>query len=495
MRQKGKQLLDAKYKQKSLLRSLSLPFQLPACGRCASKGFHCQPRTSQYASDAVIQAKRQLEAHKRKPNEIAKLHSRTSTSLKRSSTVKTQQAAEVIADVGQSPSRPTLSEATSSSSPAQRRPGDDAPGCGGDPSTELSSTQQYALNYPWTNDMASVFDQNLQQGGLRFQYPKLFSDASGNPVESLGDDMQPSVDFNLVDVLSFVAPDSANTDIFDTQILPSAEIASEALTFPPITGKESPQPKGDGSDVIQQGWPCFRCNPVSNAIVSPKAGRAYLEALEFTLKNHDAWTAWTTRIFQNHTSSAILDSGISIKPFSDNARDKLMVIAQYFLWEARDVHGSSPAGNTGSHDREPTKNVYASESFITIPSSDILQYFLRAYTNRFEHYYPCLPASKLDPTELLESGNEKTSGLLILLMIAQGAMSSPLVEAQRLALGLTEACRISMLKLHERDVSLASDTCTLRSALMWVTLAAYSGIKWHMDVGAFPVGIFPLLTG
>jgi hypothetical protein len=68
------------------------------------------------------------------------------------------------------------------------------------------------------------------------------------------------------------------------------------------------------------------------------------------------------------------------------------------------------------------------------------------------------------------------------LMLASGAISTPTVEARYLASGMTEACRISLFDLIEKDVFQARDPVVLQSALHFTTLAAWSGDKWHMDV-------------
>jgi len=91
----------------------------------------------------------------------------------------------------------------------------------------------------------------------------------------------------------------------------------------------------------------------------------------------------------------------------------------------------------------------------------------------------------LKPNELMQLSNGKASSLLLLLMVAQGAMATPTVEARYLTSGLTEACRLSLFDIIEKDIVLSSDPIVLRCALLFTTLAAWSGDKWHMDVGDF----------
>ena len=65
-------------------------------------------------------------------------------------------------------------------------------------------------------------------------------------------------------------------------------------------------------------------------------------------------------------------------------------------------------------------------------------------------------------------------------------MATPTNEARYFTSGLTEACRLSWFGLVEKDVSLSRDPTMLRSALMFINLAAWSGDKWHMDVSLIP---------
>ena len=72
--------------------------------------------------------------------------------------------------------------------------------------------------------------------------------------------------------------------------------------------------------------------------------------------------------------------------------------------------------------------------------------------------------------------------LSLLFMIAQGASAIPTPEARSLAAGLTEACRISLFDMIEKDIHMASNPILLHSALLFINLAAWSGDKWQMDV-------------
>ena len=117
-----------------------------------------------------------------------------------------------------------------------------------------------------------------------------------------------------------------------------------------------------------------------------------------------------------------------------------------------------------------------------LPPPDVMTYFLRSYAVRYEPYYSSVAGGRLDPNALMHSANSKAASLLILLMVASGASATPTADARYIASGLTEACRISLFDTIEKDVLQSRDTLILRAALLFISLAAWSGDKWHMDV-------------
>lgn len=224
----------------------------------------------------------------------------------------------------------------------------------------------------------------------------------------------------------------------------------------------------------QVQWQSFRCNPVINPSVCPKTARVHLEGLEQTLKNQKTWISWGARL---HDADPLPDFPISTEPFEGSTRDKLLAITQSFLHKALETHPA--VTDTPSRHASPTSH---SAAFIILPPPNVLEYFLRAYVCCCEPYYPFVPAGILKTNELMQLTNGVISSLLLLLMIAQGAMATATVEARYLASGLTEACRISLFDTIEKDISLTSHPIVLRSALVLTNLAAWSGDKWHMDV-------------
>ncbi|KAI7104017.1 transcription factor Cmr1, partial [Hortaea werneckii] len=72
----------------------------------------------------------------------------------------------------------------------------------------------------------------------------------------------------------------------------------------------------------------------------------------------------------------------------------------------------------------------------------------------------------------------------------QGAMNIPSHEARMLTGGLTEACRISLFDLIERNVIMSGDPIVLHSALLFTVQAAWSGDKWQMDIAMGQRGMY-----
>jgi hypothetical protein len=233
----------------------------------------------------------------------------------------------------------------------------------------------------------------------------------------------------------------------------------------------------------QEGWTAFRCNPPDPSNTCPRTAKFHLERLEHILSSHEAWDTWDISLGDINFAS---NGQISIAPFAPGTRDKILAITQSFLHKALEIHRvdhSSP-GSYGS----PNSN---NSRFIILPPSNVLEDFLRSYANTFEHYYTLVSAGELNANELMmQLGNDKAASLLILLMIAQGAMVIPNTQARYLTGGLAEACRISLFDIIEKDILLSADPTVLRCALLFTIQAAWSGDKWHMDIAMGQRGMY-----
>lgn len=233
-------------------------------------------------------------------------------------------------------------------------------------------------------------------------------------------------------------------------------------------------------------WPFFQCQRAERAsIAQPKTASIYLEGLAQTLRNQATWQAWTAQLDERMLDISF-ERKISTEPIVGWSREKLLAITQGFLHKALDIHKVHHA----SHDDSPASPESTHETFLMLPPPEVMQFFLRSYVVRYEPYYCSIPGGRLDPNSLMHSSNSKAASLLILLMVASGASATATPEGRYVASGLTEACRVSLFDTVEKDVAQAREVLVLRSALLLICLAAWSGDKWHMDMAMGQRGLY-----
>ena len=75
-------------------------------------------------------------------------------------------------------------------------------------------------------------------------------------------------------------------------------------------------------------------------------------------------------------------------------------------------------------------------------------------------------------------------------MIAHGAAALPTAEARCLTAGLTEACRISLFKVIEKNVDLSADPVVFKCALLFTILGAWGGDASHMNLAMAQRGMY-----
>jgi hypothetical protein len=266
------------------------------------------------------------------------------------------------------------------------------------------------------------------------------------------------------------------------------ELGSSAAMFYSGTRQASVSDNGSGDlpavIAAYDGWNCFRSAPTLAPGSCPRTARLNLERLEKTLKNHDLWSSWRPAWENNNTAN----DNLQVAPLHESSRDKLLAITQTFLHKALEIHRDGSLG-TPAGGASPCST---DSNFVLLPPSRVLQYFLRAYSNSFEQFFPMTARGILDANEPLrnQATNDKAASLLTLMMIAQGATSIPSMESRWLSGGLTEACRISLFDLIEKNITMASDQTVLHSALLFTTAAAWSGDKWQMDIAMGQRGMY-----
>ncbi|SPQ22250.1 763feecf-684d-45ed-b453-ca1c07042ab7 [Thermothielavioides terrestris] len=231
--------------------------------------------------------------------------------------------------------------------------------------------------------------------------------------------------------------------------------------------------------VAEGAWNLARCNPGLSGNC-PRTAIVHLECLEQKSKQEGTWSSLERYLERLDWDPSDL---ASVVPLTSRTRDKMLAITQSFLHKALEIHRGGVNGYPKSGYSSP-----GDFNFIVLPSTKILEYFLRSYVRSLSVYYPLVTAGCVDPNEMLQ--NNQASTLLVLLMIAQGAAAMPIAEARYLSAGLTETCRISLFDIVEKDVELSSDPIALRCALLFIVLGAWSGDKWLMDIAMGQRGMY-----
>ncbi|KAI5361129.1 hypothetical protein Slin15195_G122420 [Septoria linicola] len=236
----------------------------------------------------------------------------------------------------------------------------------------------------------------------------------------------------------------------------------------------------------QDAWSVFKCTPIVPSSACPKTAKRNLERLEDTLRNREGWSSWSPAWDEADFAGG---DHLTVTQLHESTRDKLLAITQSFLHKALEIHREG--GNRSSSEAGHTcPNSGYGSSFVLLPPARVLEYFLRSYANSFERYYPLTSRGVLDANELMHCYNDRAASLLVLMMIAQGAMNIPSTDARLLTGGLTEACRISLFDLIERNIIMSADPIVLHSALLFIVQAAWSGDKWQMDIAMGQRGMY-----
>ncbi|KAK3074540.1 hypothetical protein LTR53_002960 [Teratosphaeriaceae sp. CCFEE 6253] len=238
--------------------------------------------------------------------------------------------------------------------------------------------------------------------------------------------------------------------------------------------------------IAQDAWSVFRCNPTIPSTSCPKTARLNLEMLEQTLRNHEGWSTWSPQWEESDSAGG---DHLTVMQLHESTRDKLLAITQSFLHKALEIHRDHNPHNTPPSSLHSPSS-HSGSNFVLLPPARVLEYFLRSYSNSFERYYPLTSRGVLDANELMHCYNDRAASLLVLMMIAQGSMNIPSKEARMLTGGLTEACRISLFDLIERNVIMSGDPIVLHSALLFTVQAAWSGDKWQMDIAMGQRGMY-----
>jgi len=237
--------------------------------------------------------------------------------------------------------------------------------------------------------------------------------------------------------------------------------------------------------VARDSWTVFRCTPIVPSTFCPTTAKLNLERLEQTLKDHDGWATWSP---QAEEPTSDVSDYLTVMQLAESTRDKLLAITQSFLHKALEIHREDATNSPLHHHHSP--GARGVSNFVLLPPTRVLLYFLRSYANCSERFYPLSSRGSVDANELLHFYNDRAASLLVLLMIAAGAMNIPSVEARMLTGGLIEACRISLFDLIEKNIIMSGHPVVLHAALLFTVQAAWSGDKWQMDIAMGQRGMY-----
>jgi hypothetical protein len=249
----------------------------------------------------------------------------------------------------------------------------------------------------------------------------------------------------------------------------------------PATG-EAMIPEFEVVIEAEAAWPFAQCNRRIFSAACPRTAIVHLESLEQQSKHEAAWNSLDLSITPAEIGHG---NNTTILPLSPNTRDRMLAITQSFLHTALETHRGGVKGWPSASSCPAPGGGF---SFLVLPPSRILEYFLRNYVHSLAPYYLLINGGVLDPNELML--NNQASTLLLLLMIANGATSIPSTEARCLTAGLTETCRISLFNIIEKDVELSADPVVLRCALLFTILGVWGGDAWHMNIAMGQRGMY-----
>lgn len=348
-------------------------------------------------------------------------------------------------------------------------------------SSEQSASPQFAMDWQHI-PMGTSFDMAMMAPDMGMDFTGIHTGPQGDNMFS----MMPDFSQALPPVQTPITTPHMDRALSDLELGSSA-----AMLYPTRHGSISSNTAGAGVPDLgaiiaaQDGWSVFRCTPPIPSSSCPRTAKLNLERLEQSLKNHEVWSSWRPQWEDGDFPTG--GERLAVMQLQESSRDKLLAITQSFLHKALDIHKEGMSGSPSSGG-SPLSN--GGSNFVLLPPARVLEYFLRSYANSFEAYFPMTSRGVLDANSLLASYNDKASSLLVLMMIAQGAMVIPSVEARWLTGGLTEACRISLFDLIEKNIIMSGDPIVLHSALLFTVQAAWSGDKWQMDIAMGQRGMY-----
>ncbi|OCT49462.1 hypothetical protein CLCR_04566 [Cladophialophora carrionii] len=225
------------------------------------------------------------------------------------------------------------------------------------------------------------------------------------------------------------------------------------------------------------GWNICRCDPPPRTAAPFRWG--------------DLVACWTEGIGQPSTPAGSCEAlrdehfktGTTLKrlSFSEITRERMLVIAQAIFRRAAELYTLPSSRQRKGICRAPRRSRLGGSSLPLLPPTSSLHEFLEIFLTSFEPLYPVVSKGALDPNELVPDSTEDTSSLALFLMIGYGMMRDTDPKNRRLAVGLVDACQLSLMNLVERESQNPRSSMTYLSTLLCTFQAAFGGDKWLMD--------------
>lgn len=322
-------------------------------------------------------------------------------------------------------------------------------------------------------EQALAEDMNMADTVDPFQPSNMLSDASLFALDAIPDFSK----------LQYLEP--CDLGFLDGHVNPQnafeAPTESTALPDPVFDIPQNPTNVTSGADAERpedvEHWTIFQCTPLLND-PPPYMFHRYVAHLERNFRSPGPWAVSEENWRNSYFPPQERFTNVSL---TDETRERMVMIAQYFLRLSLDCHG--PSAHPPLNNCPAGGSLSIQTPYISLPSTKILSIYLETFLASFEPYYPLNPARGLNPNKLAPSSNEKGATLLLLLMIAYGAMKEPTAKARHLAVGIAEIARLAILDHLEKDNYASRRALTLHCGLLSTVENAFGGEKWHMEIG------------
>jgi hypothetical protein len=224
-------------------------------------------------------------------------------------------------------------------------------------------------------------------------------------------------------------------------------------------------------------WNICQCTPTPSGAAPIRSGEIVARLGE-NFGDSAPWSSLDHRWRDQHFQ---VEERFNKVPLSETTRERMLVIIQAFFRLASDLYdlGSNPPSDAQLSSGEPEK--WNTMHFLLLPPTQVLHEYLETFLINFEPFYSLIPERTLDSNKIVNDSKEEIAALLLVLMIAYGAMRDPAIKARRLSTGLVEICRLSLINLLEKDPEAPRTTIAAHCALLCTFQEAFSGEKWLMD--------------